>query len=780
MLNLFKSRSLLYKLFASYFIIFVIPLAIMASMLYKTSVIDLIKEIENSNLHKLTQLKDTLDIRMQELEYIALKISLDPYLTPTRMSRNEYNMMEGIDKIGIYKANNAFINELYVYYRNLDSIFSQYGVISTGVFAERIHAVRNEKTENETLYYDIRTIDAPTIGNMKAAYIQMGNNDVVTYYYPVSYINGKPEVVVAFTIKRPVFDKMIQDFLGELPGNVFVLDRDKNLIVSAASDDNEYFRGVPAMLEERGSPGIYSIRDGNKELSLIKVDSDYNGWNYAVTLETSRLFEKAVYMRTLILQIALSLLAFGVFIMILFARTNYKPINRLSRYVGLQWPQSDKPGRMNEIDRIMEAVTTAVEQNKDLKDQIDFQLPLLEEQVLTKLLKGEINNEKLMLRVIDSLHIKLAGPYYVVLVIGRYHTGDSAISGKYKNEVLSFISGHYGKEGIMYPVELLHTDDIALIVNMEESNCTRENMGRFIKKIMQAVEQRSSREIIIGVGKICENITQINRSFVEAMAAIENNPARRSSKILYFEDITVLKQQQWYPAESQLCFIQGLKQGDLSVAMEALQNMTGHMAEKKEAFRMLDDICFDTINLIIKALSEINIHEFDEDVEKIKEFTSLGDFGKRLEILAFKICNYIEEGKRMSSNRFYNQIVEYINSEFDDAGLSLEAISDKFNISVYYLSRVFKEKMGLNYTEYITKLRMEKARELLKNTDITLKALVTSLGYTDLPCFMRKFKKIEGITPGEYRRIHSKKDQDKKSKPQQSGPISKESKPQQK
>ena len=87
--------------------------------------------------------------------------------------------------------------------------------------------------------------------------------------------------------------------------------------------------------------------------------------------------------------------------------------------------------------------------------------------------------------------------------------------------------------------------------------------------------------------------------------------------------------------------------------------------------------------------------------------------------------------------------------------MSLEIVSDKFGLSTYYLSRLFKEITGLTFTDYITKLRMQKSKYLLINSKEGLKEIVISIGYTDLASFIRKFKKIEGITPGEYRRIHS-------------------------
>jgi len=85
------------------------------------------------------------------------------------------------------------------------------------------------------------------------------------------------------------------------------------------------------------------------------------------------------------------------------------------------------------------------------------------------------------------------------------------------------------------------------------------------------------------------------------------------------------------------------------------------------------------------------------------------------------------------------------------APLSLPEIAQHFFTSPYHFSRVFKESTGLSPIAYLTRTRMEHARRLLLNPELTIKAVAAKVGYGDSHYFSRAFAKEEGLTPTEYR-----------------------------
>ncbi|MBP1991732.1 helix-turn-helix transcriptional regulator [Paenibacillus eucommiae] len=101
----------------------------------------------------------------------------------------------------------------------------------------------------------------------------------------------------------------------------------------------------------------------------------------------------------------------------------------------------------------------------------------------------------------------------------------------------------------------------------------------------------------------------------------------------------------------------------------------------------------------------------------------------------------------------YQNVLAYVNDCYTDPSVSLENIAEKFGVSPSYLSRYFKDQTGYPLMRYMDGMRMNKAKELLKNTDMKLKDIVEHVGYVDQTNFIRKFKRNEGITPIQYRNV---------------------------
>ena len=83
--------------------------------------------------------------------------------------------------------------------------------------------------------------------------------------------------------------------------------------------------------------------------------------------------------------------------------------------------------------------------------------------------------------------------------------------------------------------------------------------------------------------------------------------------------------------------------------------------------------------------------------------------------------------------------------------ISLEDTASAVNVSSFYLSKLFKEEKNVNYVTFVTEARMERARQLLKNQDLSIKEISAATGFNDQNYFSRAFKNKFGMTPTEFR-----------------------------
>jgi len=102
-----------------------------------------------------------------------------------------------------------------------------------------------------------------------------------------------------------------------------------------------------------------------------------------------------------------------------------------------------------------------------------------------------------------------------------------------------------------------------------------------------------------------------------------------------------------------------------------------------------------------------------------------------------------------------DRIVDYVDRHFTDHMLSLESVAFAFSVSPSHVSRSFKEKTGVNFSQYVWQKRLDEVKRRLIATDDPLKDIIAQVGYLDAPNFIRKFKKAIGCTPGQYRKMHT-------------------------
>ena len=139
--------------------------------------------------------------------------------------------------------------------------------------------------------------------------------------------------------------------------------------------------------------------------------------------------------------------------------------------------------------------------------------------------------------------------------------------------------------------------------------------------------------------------------------------------------------------------------------------------------------------------------DYMADVLACPDYTALREwFLGKLEAACRKVATRREE----QSESVISKAKTYIRENFANE-LSLDEVSRYVNISPYYFSKLFKEEAGENFIEYLTRIRIAHAKELLKNPELSIKEICLMSGYSDPNYFSRLFKKQEDVTPSEYR-----------------------------
>lgn len=129
------------------------------------------------------------------------------------------------------------------------------------------------------------------------------------------------------------------------------------------------------------------------------------------------------------------------------------------------------------------------------------------------------------------------------------------------------------------------------------------------------------------------------------------------------------------------------------------------------------------------------------------------EFSDDYAVLVRETIGSLEESLHTTDNRdeLFQNILDYIDEHFHEQ-ITLTLISETFHFSYNYLSSYFSNNYNETFSDYLKNLRLDKAKQLLKTSDLNLSEICEAIGYSDLAYFSKVFKKAIGVTPSKYRR----------------------------
>jgi YesN/AraC family two-component response regulator len=258
----------------------------------------------------------------------------------------------------------------------------------------------------------------------------------------------------------------------------------------------------------------------------------------------------------------------------------------------------------------------------------------------------------------------------------------------------------------------------------------------------------------IAVSEPCDDMTQIGRSYAEASAAARHGMAGRDGGVLHYSEIGSADYGYAWRGDKELKELSGkLWQGDFSAVKRLIEQSLSNVAGMPMFIIRL--MCFEIINSILRTLSEMqfDLHKVGIDYRafsSLTEFASTEEFMAKAGAFLNVVCAQVAAGKESGNSGLKDDIQSFIDTHFDDPNLLLESIGDQLGMSYSYLSRYFKDQTGINISEYLAHLRIEKVKTLVEAGERDIGKMAASVGYANLPSFNRMFKKQERMTLKQY------------------------------
>lgn len=381
-------------------------------------------------------------------------------------------------------------------------------------------------------------------------------------------------------------------------------------------------------------------------------------------------------------------------------------------------------------------------------------LPLMKANYLRQLLRGsshtvgagpkdrglidiEDTNCKLILVVMDPLNSGIRFPLGAAEELQIIDDIESLLQEKTK--AAAFFTGQ---------------DELAILFNPYEET-DELHMAEIIRA---AVRRLFPLDMDIGLCKGSFPLTALADAYREAKEALVFRfylgpdsiiPYRRIEQIHFENDPVLIQQEDYLIGQIKMGLAEEVKRIFSSICVDLEESMNAHPDSVYKAF-------YNLMLYLRKTLKDsFADKELDEllprlDLEDLKRHQTLGMLSAFILQQLLRVTSYIEYRRRNEDSRLIEKVKRYCEENYA-RDITLEAISDHINMAKNYFCSVFKKKTGESFWEYLTNLRVSKARILLEKTELKIGVISERVGYKNSSHFCRVFKETVGVSPAEYK-----------------------------
>ncbi|SNR96757.1 Two-component response regulator, YesN/AraC family, consists of REC and AraC-type DNA-binding domains [Anaerovirgula multivorans] len=403
------------------------------------------------------------------------------------------------------------------------------------------------------------------------------------------------------------------------------------------------------------------------------------------------------------------------------------------------------------MDKIIEKVNVKkenVEKERSLRKQINQLMPLLEKEMILKLILGEDLSANQLEEYKNIFNVK-SNHFICIIFRGSEEDEDYEEILKVIKNKLKFVSREtLGSLYLKNMVFLLFHNHLQELIN-------NKNLIASIKEIRYQVEEKFQFQLYFGIGSSHEDTSKLYNSYREAKSTME----KQMEEVDHDKNELVDKDLLNIVYEKEMIIFEKLLNEDLIGAVNEFENILDYVTtnttnnKNLSIEKYIQQFCLiinrNIIHFFGKALVSLEIQKMEREIQELKETTEIKEYIKNLlKEVVFAISQY----KTDSNTRAIESVKKYVRENYMK-DISLNDVADYIELSSYYLSRLFKKIEGENFKDYLIKTRMEKAKQLLREERKSIKETALEVGYEDPNYFSRAFKKYVGIPATEYAKL---------------------------
>jgi Response regulator containing CheY-like receiver domain and AraC-type DNA-binding domain len=502
---------------------------------------------------------------------------------------------------------------------------------------------------------------------------------------------------------------------------------------------------------------------------LTTLTSGVLGWTFESGIQAGHLLSWVSVVSYVWVIIAVLTFVVAIVYIVWVTRRNYKPIRlMMNRIQALQLRGSDGAAvKLDDLTMIDRALENLIVQSLDHEKEQRESIVLRRRQLFNELISGQ-RDDKMMGRLRRLNLLPEAGRYAVMVVRLNKYADFQADNTLHEQNVLKFALGNVmqelaNNEGLQGWGEWSASDRITFVLATADAEAQVQDQLRQTATVAREwIGEHLRFDLSIGIGSIVDDWGGIGRSYRDALNGMEYQFAIGRNAITFSGDILQDQPRGMfnYMQECTHCV------QEFRLTSDSWRDTFEQLFKHFETDVMKDEDILSLIELFLQMLSR-ELKELSDtlnecfDAARVSELLAglraTSTLPEMKELLSDYLIQVYDTYVAMSQAKGYKTMITeiraYIQENFADPDLSLKHLSDRFEISGKYASHLFKLEYDMKFVDFLVQLRMQQAERLLAETEETVQNIALQVGYANSITFGRVFKRMTGVTPGEFRKL---------------------------
>lgn len=594
------------------------------------------------------------------------------------------------------------------------------------------------------------------------------NDNYLTFVVKAPIYTSYSDMAFVVNISQDSFERLLGNNLGS--GSLIVFDENDCLVYSENPAVSGYYENHPAALNDTDEA---VIRTGDSHYDIVKRKAALSGWTFIAAYDPSvadgQLRQIPITMTCMILAV---LVVIGIISGFGTVRV-YQPVQNLVAQVKGIVPQ-DESGEedADEFSLIGNGIHTLLGHNEELQDLIERQKNQLTELFAFRLIRGRLNAEEIR-QTKERLRISFQECLCVVSVIFCQKAGgerEQMEQDVLNLELLKNMPEEI-REILLFP-PFVHTRAIVMILDGADAAKVEQKTLALRNCLSVYVSEACDGYVDMGVSRIFTGETEFRRAYNESLEALKINEyydrdedtegiSMEDSSVTYYAD---LSRQNTGSAGYNLVLDTAVKTAvDEGNQAEAYAIVDEFMRDMNRSGVVLYEQQYYHQRFLLAILSVpadagIPIHDIFPEGEgslfarfnQLYDSQSIRKFYER-EVIVPVIAR-MNQFRKSSSEVVMEKIMRLVEERGGD--LTLAECANQLGYHPSYIWRVMKHTKDMSFTDYIAGQKLELAKKMLAETELSVAEIAERLSYSNAQNFIRVFKKHMGMTPGQYRKMH--------------------------